>query len=132
MIAVITAALSIISLLVEAWFAATPQRQKESRDEATQRGRDDIASGNAAAVSVRIDGLLADQAGTSGNPPGIGNGQAGESDASTLARLAALGCGTGEVTGESGAMQAIIPPGVAQSLVSIIQESLAEPTLPLN
>lgn len=65
--AAITAVFSVIALLLSAWAAKAPTRAKEDVDEATQQSRQDIASGNADAIAVRVDGLLADQAGTPGD-----------------------------------------------------------------
>lgn len=56
--AVVTAFLSVVALLLEAWAQNRPQRNKEKADDATQKGRQDIVDGDVDAVSERIDKLL--------------------------------------------------------------------------
>ena len=93
---IVSAVLSLIGYMLKIWEDGAPQRAQEATNAANQQGRTDIASGNDAAVSERIDSVLAVPATTgAGDPPGVGHDPAGESDASTLARMAALGCGGG-------------------------------------
>jgi hypothetical protein len=102
-------ALSILAYLApflleafKAWQDGKPARTVEDRNEEIQKGRADIASGNAAAVSVRIDRVPTIQTGAPGNTPGVGDGPDREGDSRTLARMAALGCSSIETAGESG------------------------------
>ncbi len=55
---IITGALSIIGLLLKAWFDGAPKRKTEAADAAIQQGRKDIVDGNVDAVSERLDRLL--------------------------------------------------------------------------
>jgi len=100
--AAITAVFSVIALLLEVWTKAAPKRAKEKKDEAIQRGRQDLHDGNADAVTTRL-GIVFDA------PPlaGSGNaGGAGDADQGGTGRihdrLAALGIRIGEAPGESG------------------------------
>lgn len=94
---IITIIGSILLVLIKAWQDGAPARDKETRDEEIQKGRRDIADGNVAAVSVRIDEATRGVAGV-----GAGASEGGDSD--TLRRLAALGVIPGEAPGESGGM----------------------------
>jgi hypothetical protein len=100
---VITIVGSIVLALLHMWQQGQPVRAQEDRNEEIQKGRTDIANGNAAAVSVRIDSVQPVQVpASSGSAAGVGDDPAGEGDARTLARLAALGLGAGEAAGSSG------------------------------
>ena len=56
--AAITAILSIIAILLEAWAKNSPTREKEEKDDAIEQGRRDLSEGNVDAVAARIDRLL--------------------------------------------------------------------------
>ena len=64
----ITALISIIALLLKAWFDRSPQREKEAQDAKTKQGRLDIANGSVDAVSQRIDSVPST---TSNNSSGL-------------------------------------------------------------
>ena len=93
---------SIILILLKTWQDGSPDRSEEKRDAEIQQGRTDIASGDVAAVSIRIDSVQPVQgaAGTS-SAPGVGTGPDGEGDSRTLARMAALGLLGSEASGKS-------------------------------
>ena len=76
--------LPFITEMVKVWQAGAPERKEVQRREQTQKGRTDIAAGNADSVSVRIDSVLAQ---TPGNSPELGT------DEDTARRLAKI---TGE------------------------------------
>jgi sortase (surface protein transpeptidase) len=102
-LSVITIIGSIVLILLKSWQDGIPARAQEERNEEIQKGRADIANGNAAAVSVRIDSVQPVQSSAgAGSAAGVGDDQAGEGDARTLARMAALGLLGGEAAGESG------------------------------
>lgn len=71
MIALITAALGVIAILLEMWVQNNPQRKKEAEDAAILQGRADIVSGNVGAVESRVDGLLAGETGTADSAVGL-------------------------------------------------------------
>ena len=54
--------------LVQYWLANAPDRKQKEREDAIQQGRKDIASGNAAVVTERIDKLLTDASRPTGQP----------------------------------------------------------------
>lgn len=53
----ITAVLSLLGIIVKTWQDGAPVRKEASRNAEIQQGREDIASGNAAAVGTRIDSV---------------------------------------------------------------------------
>ena len=80
----IGAALSVLIPLIAAlfkfWLDRAPERKEKAENEKIQQGRQDIADGNVAAVSERIDSLPQ----TSSNTPRLGN------DENTKRRLAEI------------------------------------------
>lgn len=78
--AAVTALLTIVGLLVKAWLAKAPERKEEANNNAIQKGRTDIANGNVAAVSERIDSVPTQ----SSNTPRLGD------DEDTKRRLAKI------------------------------------------
>ena len=59
--AAIYAIAGLLLFALKQWLAAAPKRNQEAADDATQQGRADIADGDAAAVSDRVDRLLSRQ-----------------------------------------------------------------------
>ena len=55
---IITGVLSIAGLLLKWYMDRAPQRAEEARNEATQKGRQDIATGNIDAIDQRLDIVL--------------------------------------------------------------------------
>ncbi|MDA8114994.1 MAG: hypothetical protein M0Z43_09760 [Acidithiobacillus sp.] len=72
---------TIIGLLLKAWMANSPERTQEARNAAIQQGRTDIANGNVAAVSQRIDSV---PPAAPGDTPRLGD------DTDTARRLAEI------------------------------------------
>jgi len=97
--AAIAAVFGVLLWMLKEWQAGNPERQKEKRDDEIQQGRTDIATGNAPAVSDRIDRLLAsgpgDIAGQSSGPVTVERIRA-------MAGMADSGRSTGPDTGTSG------------------------------
>lgn len=62
--AVVSALAGLLLYLLKRYDERKPDRDNEARNDHIQQGRKDIADGNAAAVSERIDRLLTDR------PPG--------------------------------------------------------------
>lgn len=79
--AVISAALGIAALVLKAWLEKAPKREQEKRNDEIQEGRQDIATGNADAVSARIDSVCGQR---SGDTPILGN------DEDTARRIAKI------------------------------------------
>jgi len=79
--AAIATALAIIAGALKWWQNGKPARNQEKRNAEIQKGRTDIANGNAAAVSARLDSLLA---------PGPGSAPRLGDDQDTARRLAAI------------------------------------------
>jgi hypothetical protein len=75
--AAIAAVCSLLLPLLQWWISRSPGRAKEDRTDAIQQGRQDIADGNADAVSARIDRVPQ----TAGSAPVLGD------DASTKERI---------------------------------------------
>lgn len=80
----IGAALTVLILLIAAlfkfWMDRAPERKEKAENEKLQQGRQDIADGNVAAVSERIDSLPTH----SGDSPRLGD------DEDTKRRLAKI------------------------------------------
>jgi len=75
--------ISLVSVIVKTWQDGAPNRAEGARNAEINQGRADIATGNAGAVSIRIDCVQSVQTETAtGNPSGI------ESDTDTARRLA--------------------------------------------
>lgn len=64
--AAVTAIITLAIAIMKWWQSRQPQRDQENQDDAIQQGRKDIAEGNSAAVSNRIDKLLPESNHTSG------------------------------------------------------------------
>ena len=79
--AALPAILGLVLALLQLWSAKAPQRIAKGEEDAKQQGRQDIANGNADAVSTRIDGLCSQ---ASGNSPGLSD------DEDTKRRLAKI------------------------------------------
>ncbi len=90
---------SVLLALLKFWQENAPARKVEAINEANQAGRTDLVSGDAAAVELRIDRVLADQARSSGgNAGGTGTiDQEGESG--IVRRLADFGVRISSDTG---------------------------------
>jgi len=74
--AIISATLTIITMLLNAYYAAAPKRLKEADDETDQELRKECLELDSNAVSVRIDNIMRDtQATSSDNPPVIQDDQ---------------------------------------------------------
>ena len=79
------AIISLASVLVKTWQDGAPHRAEGARNAEINQGRTDIATGNAGAVSIRIDSVQPVQTSTAtGNPEGLAN------DTDTARRLAAI------------------------------------------
>lgn len=66
--AVVSAVFGLLLYVLKRYDAGQPQRDREAADDANQQGRKDIADGNAAAVSGRIDRLLSQPDSATGKP----------------------------------------------------------------
>ena len=100
--AALTALLSVVALLLEVWTKRAPKREREAKDEATQRGRQDLQNGDGDAVTTRL-GIVFDAPPPAGCRDGGSKGGPNQSGANRIPdRLAALGVRVGEVVGESG------------------------------
>jgi len=77
----ITAVFAFLLFVGERWASNQPAREKEAADAKKQQGRADIASGNADAISIRIDGVLA------GTPNSIAGIQSAEDVERRLSQL---------------------------------------------
>lgn len=64
--AAVTAIITLVIALMKWWQSRQPERDQENQDATIQQGRKDIAEGNSAAVSDRIDRLLPESSNTSG------------------------------------------------------------------
>ena len=108
-LSIITIIGPIILALLHMWQQSQPARTQEEKDNATMQGRNDIAIGNAAAVTERIDRVLTVQADTAPGSP------TGEHDTGDLLQQFAREEGVeilpdragsaGEAPGESGSVQ---------------------------
>lgn len=78
--AAITVLIPLIAALFKFWLDRQPERNEAKRNAEIQKGREDIANSNVAAVSERIDRVSAQ----SGNTSGLGN------DEDTKRRLAKI------------------------------------------
>lgn len=79
--AVATGVLSIVGLLLKAWFDKAPQRAKEQANEETQADRAAIGSGDAVTLGAAIDSV---PAASTGDPAGLGT------DSDTARRIAEI------------------------------------------
>jgi hypothetical protein len=66
--AAIVSILGIVLWGLKQWQTNQPKRDQENRQDEIQQGRTDIANGDAAAVSDRIDSLLTRHGDTTGQP----------------------------------------------------------------
>jgi hypothetical protein len=80
----VAAIAAIVLWGLKQWQASKPQRNQEDRDAEIQKGRADIANGDAAAVSVRIDSVPASGTDTTSDSAGVSD------DADTARRLAKI------------------------------------------
>ncbi len=90
---------SVLLALLKFWQENAPARKAEAINESKQAGRTSLVSGDAAAVTERIDRLLADQARSSVCDAGVKSGTDQEGESGIVRRLADFGVRVSSDTG---------------------------------
>lgn len=99
--AVVSAVFGLLLYVLKRYDAKQPQRDQEANNERLQQGRRDIADGNAAAVSDRIDRLLTQSNHSTGQP----SREVTAERIRTVFRMVDSGRSTGKDSGESGELR---------------------------
>ncbi len=90
---------SVLLALLKFWQENAPARKVEAINEANQAGRTALVSGDAAAVTERIDRVLDDQARSSGGNAGGSGATDQERESGIVRRLADFGIRISSDTG---------------------------------
>jgi hypothetical protein len=98
---IIAGVVSILALLLKAWFDNAPERKVKADEKSIQDGRSAIAGGDSDAVSGRIDGILLREPPTNSDLTGSEDGKASSGSTSSQCGVADLGQRVDKITGAS-------------------------------